>query len=255
MEPSVDEKLLIAKAQDTVSLCERQYTVKALGFLTPAEAAVIKKNIFKVGASPDTELEFYGGFPDAERCLFVALPEYASEEDKKELIAVLEITGRDIESLNHRDFLGSLLGLGLKREKIGDILVLEGKALVFVLADIADYIIGNLEKVGRHGVKIRKVMIDEAEVPKRKFEEIRTTVAALRLDCIIGAALRTSRSGAVDAIRGGRVSLNWLECDDSSKQVKPGDVFSVRGAGRFRLSEEVNETKKGRLGICIEKSL
>ena len=136
MEPSVDEKLLIAKAQDTAGLCERQYTVKALGFLTPAEAAVIKKNIFKVGASPDTELEFYGGFPDAERCLFVALPEYASEEDKKELIAVLEITGRDIESLNHRDFLGSLLGLGLKREKIGDILVLEGKALVFVLADI-----------------------------------------------------------------------------------------------------------------------
>lgn len=254
MQQGIDEKMLLARAKDTAELCEKQYIAKALGFLTPAEAAIIKAHQRQVCAA-DVRTLFYGGYPDAERCMLVALPEYAEEGAKTEFISVLEICGRDIGTLNHRDFLGSLLGLGIRREKIGDILCLEDKTLVFVTADIGDYIISNLDKVGRCGVKIRKVTTDEIEVPKRKIEEIRTTVSALRLDCIVAAALKTSRSVAAEVIKSKRVSVNWLECDNVSLQVNPGDIFSVRGKGRFRLAESINFTKKGRLGVFIEKAI
>ncbi|MBR5155816.1 MAG: hypothetical protein IKW62_05000 [Clostridia bacterium] len=255
MDKGIDEKKLISRANDIAGICERQYIPKAIGFLTPAETAILKRNFKKSEFSPDLTFCFSGGFPDAERQMFFALPEYAVEDFAQEFVTVLEITGRDISTLNHRDFLGSLLGLGIKREKIGDILCLSGKCLVFATADIADYIVNSLDKVGRCGVKVKKADPQNLEIPKRAVQEIRTTVAALRLDCIIGAALKTSRSGAADIIRSKRVSVNWLETDDSAFKLKGGDVFSVRGAGRFRLTEDINETRKGRLGICIEKSV
>lgn len=251
MDNGIDEKLLIARAEDTAVLCERQYSVKFMGFLSPAESSVISRNM----PSGDVIRIFFGGYPEAERKLFVALPEYAEETDAEELIAVLEITGREIDALTHRDFLGSLLGLGIRREKIGDILVYEDKTLVFVLEDIADYIILNLQKVGRCGIKIRRMSIEEIEIPKRRVELINATVASMRLDCIAAAALRLSRSKVLDIMAEGRVSLNWTECKNPSAVVKTGDTLSIRGTGRFRVSEEVRETKKGRLAVGIEKML
>lgn len=252
MDKGIDEKALIARAEDTVRLCEKQYSPKAFGFLTPRDAAVLKK--LRLGGG-DISVTFFGGYPEAERCLFAALPDYLDETSLWDFVDIIEITGRDLARLSHRDFLGSILGLGIKREKIGDILCLEGKCLVFAASDISDYIIENLVKVGSAGVSLKKADPSGLEIPKRKVEEIRTTVAALRLDCIVGAALKTSRSAACEVIRSGRVSVNWTECDNLSAKVSPGDVFSVRGSGRFRLSEAVNETKKGRLGICIEKAI
>ena len=249
MSISVEEKMLITRAEDTVVLCEKQNCIKFMGFLTPADAETVRRNM------PRSAIQtvFSGGYPCAERTLFVALPDYLEEDAALDLISVVEVTGRDIGELKHPDYLGSLLGLGIKREKIGDILVCEDKALVFVVENIADYIIDNLDKIGRKGVKLRKVLPSEVEIPQRKTEMISATVAALRLDSIVAAAIRTSRSAALSVIAEGRVFLNWTLQSSPSAKVKPGDVFSVRGKGRFRLSEEINETKKGRLGVCIEK--
>ena len=252
MDKGIDEKALIARAEDALRLCEKQYAPKVFGFLTPREAAVIKKA--HIGGA-DIKVSFFGGYPDAERSLFAVLPDYLDEDSLWDFVDIIEICGRDITRLSHRDFLGSILGLGIKREKIGDILCFDDKCLVFASSDISDYIIENLCKVGNAGVELNKKDYTDVEIPKRRFQEIRTTVAALRLDCIVGAALKTSRAQACEVIRGKRVSVNWLECDDISAKILPGDVFSVRGAGRFRLSENVNETKKGRLGICIEKAI
>lgn len=259
MERSGEEKLLIARAADVAQQCGRQYSVKYMGFLTPAEAAAIGREM----PAADAALMFYGGYPDAERKLFVALPEYADGSECDELIAALEITGRDIDGLSHRDYLGSILGLGIRREKIGDILVCENRCIVFVLEDIADYIVLNLEKVGRHGVKIRRIEPGTPEIPERKTEKINTVVASLRLDCIVSAAMKTSRARAAAVINSGRVSLNWTECTDVSAAVKAGDTLSVKGAGRFILSAgdsdgngdmpAFRQTKKGRLAVCIEK--
>ncbi|MBQ2931530.1 MAG: hypothetical protein IJE62_01625 [Clostridia bacterium] len=254
MKKKLDSKALLARAEDTAELCEKQYSPKAFGFLTPADAAVIRQNFAKKNLGADISFKFFGGYPDAERSLFLVYPDYAEDTVDEEFIALVEITGRDISTLCHRDFLGSLLGLGLKREKLGDILCLEDRTLVFAAKDIAGYIVSNLDMVARVGVKARVLELGKAQIPKRQFDEIRTTVASLRLDSVVGAALKTSRSAAAEAIRAKRVLVNWQECMDISAKISPGDVFSVRGAGRFRLSEDIKTTRKDRLGICIEKA-
>lgn len=251
MTTNAEDKLLIARAEDTVILCERQNCIKATGFLTPTEAEVIRRNLKKASV----ETVFCGGYPDAERRMFVALPDYLTAEDAMQLLSVIEITGRDIAELKHPDFLGSLLGLGIKREKLGDILTFDDKCLVFADENIADYIVKNLDKVGRKGVNVRCVQPDEIEIPLPRMDEISTTVSALRLDAVVAAAIKNSRNAAVEALRAGRVFVNWIQEDSPSFKIKPGDVFSVRGCGRFRLSEEVRETKKRRLGICIYKMI
>ncbi len=253
MDKSIDEKKLIARAYDIAEICERQYIPKAIGFLTPAEAELVNRNFAKKEFSADLQFFSYGGYDDAERKMFFAFPEYSDKDTVWEFIQPLEITGRDIADLSHRDFLGSLLGLGIKREKLGDILCLEDRCVVFSASDIADYVIANLDKIGRCGINIKKTEPDSLIIPKRKFEEIRTTVATLRLDAVIGAALKTSRSNAVEVIRSKRVAVNWQDTEDTALKLKGGEVFSVRGKGRFRLSEDINETRKGRLGVCIEK--
>ncbi len=249
MNAESEEKLLIARAEDAVRLCEKQYSMKFVGFLTPAEAICVKRNVNCAGANT----LFYGGYDGAERTLFVVLPEYAETSECEELLSVLEIGGRGIESINHRDCLGSLMGLGIKREKIGDILVYDDRCIVFVVSDIADYIISDLKKIGNIGVKIRKAGIGEIEIPERRTEKILATVAAMRLDAIVAAGLRTSRSKVMPYITGGRVNVNWAEVCEPSHRMKEGDVFSVRGAGRFRVAAENGETKKGRVSVVIEK--
>lgn len=253
MNNSIDEKNLIARAEDTAQLCQKQYSPKAFGFLTPAECATIKRNFSTKDFDADLCFKFFGGYQDAERCLFLAFPEYAEETVDAEFISLIEIKGRDIGTLNHRDFLGGILGLGIKREKIGDILCLEDRCAVFVLSDIAEYIVTNLDKVARCGVAAQVKSLYDIELPKRRFEEIHATVAALRLDCVIAAALKTSRAVAAEIIRGKRVSVNWQEVCEISEKVSSGDVLSVRGAGRFRLTNEMRETRKGRISVCIEK--
>ncbi len=251
MTVGAEEKMLIARAEDTVELCEKQNCIKFLGFLTPTEAELVRRNVRKSSVST----VFFGGYPDAERTLFVALPDYLEEDSAEELVSVVEITGREIGELKHPDFLGSLLGLGIKREKIGDILVLENRCLVFAAENIAEYIAENLSKVGRKGVNCKCIELNAAEIPPRKTELIHGTVSGLRLDAVVAVAIHSSRSVAVEALSQGRVFVNWIQTESPSFKIKPGDVFSVRGYGRFRLTEEVNETRKGRLGIRIEKMI
>ena len=254
MEKRLDAKALLARASDVVELCEKQYVPKAFGFLSPVDSEIIRRTFSKMSLGDGVKFKFWGGYSEAERCLFLVYPDYAESSVDEEFVSIIEIAGRDLGSLSHRDFLGSLLGLGLKREKIGDILVLEDRCLVFALSDIAPYIVSNLSMVARCGVKARICESDEVKIPEKQYDEIRTTVASLRLDSVIGAALKTSRSAALEVIREKRVMVNWQEKTDPSEKVSPGDVFSVRGEGRFKLTDEITRTRKERLGICIQKA-
>ena len=166
---------------------------------------------------------------------------------------MLECTGRDLEGLSHRDYLGSLMGLGIVRESIGDILVLPDKAFVFIKPEQTEYILQNLTKIGRRGIRLRLCDIGEVELPERACKEISTTVSAL--DSVITSAIGTSRGKAAEVIRGGSVTVNWEEVEELSKVLKEGDVFSVRGFGRFCLSHVGGTTRKGRQSIIISRYL
>lgn len=244
------EKLLIAKAEDVVKLSEKYFSVRHSEFLTPAEAAIIKeKNV----SGYESRQVFLGGYDDAERVMFVSYPDFLEECPVGGIISALEITGRDISSLRHRDFLGSIMGLGIKREKIGDILVCEGKTFVFASCDIARYIAENLTKIGNCGIRTEIKNIEDIDVPEKKTEDISGTVQSLRLDSVLSTALKTSRSKAVDFIQSEKVHVNWKVIKDTSYQPKDGDIISVRGFGRFCLCSVNGTTKKGRLSITLKK--
>ena len=250
MTDNHSEKILLAKAKDVVRLSEKHYCAKNTDFLTPSEAAAIRKeNIFSL----ESKQEFFGGYEDAERVMFVSYPDYMEDFERSELISALKITGRDIESLSHRDFLGSILGLGIKREKIGDIVVSEGAVYVFAAADIADYVKENLTKIGRCGIKIETEENLAALHFEKKTEEIRGTVQSLRLDAVLSVALKTSRSKVMQYIESERVNVNWQTVSSGAFSLKEGDVLSVRGFGRFKVFEIGGITKKGRIGITVLK--
>lgn len=250
MTQNDDLKLLLSRANDAVSISENKYMVKAVGFLTPAEAAYLMRNAkLPIGG----RVVYFGGHKEAERTLFIVIPEYLDDAAAKEEISALNITGRNLREMNHRDFLGSLMGLGIKREMVGDILVFEDKCIIFVRSEIADYIVSNLDKIGRNGVNVSISKVDEIEIPPRRTESISGTVAGIRLDSVLSVALKTSRSKAAEFITGGVVSLNWEETESVSKSVSEGDIISVKGKGRFKVSRIGDLTKKGRYGIVIEK--
>lgn len=250
MTDNYSEKILIAKAKDVIRLCEKHYSPKCTDFLSPAQAAAIKReNLF----SADSKQMFFGGYDEAERVMFISLPDYADESEAKELVGVLKITARDLSGLSHRDVLGSLLGLGIKREKLGDIIFCDDEIFVFCTADMAEYINENLTKISNKGIKTELKDSAEGLVFKQKTEEIRATVQSLRLDAVLAAALRVSRSKALAYIEGEKVNLNWQTAKSGSAAVKEGDMLSVRGFGRFKLFEAGGTTKKGRIAVTILK--
>lgn len=246
-----EDKLIISKAFDALDIAERQYVEKTLGFLDPHQVSLISREL-SAKVPQDIKFEFFGGYDDAERRMFLCYPDYL-EPDYDEIIVVLEIVGRDIAELSHRDYLGSLMGLGIKRENIGDILPFEYRCFIFVRSEMARYIIENLTKVGRRGIEIYIRKLSDIKIPKKETEINRVVVSGFRIDCIISAALNLSRSKASELIKSDRVRLNFENIDDVAKQVKEGDLISVRNFGRFRFLEICGITRKGRHSIIIER--
>ncbi len=244
-----DEKLLLSRAEDALRLAQKRYDVKTLGFLTPRERTFLEKHVF---APNDMQLYFDGGYPDAERTLLVCAPEFMNPM-KEEYLHIIECTGREISGLSHRDYLGSLMGLGIVRESIGDILVAEEKAYLFIKPEQTAYILQNLTKIGRCGIRLRLCSFDEVQVPERATKEVETTVSGLRLDSVISSAIGVSRGKSAEMIHAGMVTVNWETIEDVSCGVKEGDMFSVRGYGRMKLSRVGGLTRKGRYSITVSR--
>ncbi len=244
-----EDKLILSRAEDAVLICERKYQIKTVGFLNPHQRVIIKKNIYP---SVDVTMSFEGGYDDAERTLMVCAPEFLAAEID-DILKVIKVTGRDVASLTHRDYLGSLMGLGITRENIGDIIVSGSGAYIFVKAEIADYIVNNLDKIGRHGVKTTICKCKEVEIPKPMTKEIAGTVSSLRLDAVLSVAAGIARGRAAELISSGAVSLNFEVCESVSEKVEEGDLISVRGIGRMRLERIGNLTRKGRISITIAR--
>lgn len=148
-----------------------------------------------------------------------------------------------------------MLGTGIKREMIGDILVDSKSCDIIVMKEIAPYLEGNFSSAGRAKLDISVIPFDKINVPEAKYKIINDTVASLRLDSVVASGFSISREKAAEAIRAGRVFLNHLECSKIDKQVNQGDCISVRGMGRAVLQEVGNTTKKGRIRITMAKNI
>lgn len=244
----MDKKILLARANDLFDLCDKYASARFSQFLDGAQRADIRDNIrFPYGYN----VMFWGGFEESERKIFGVFPEWEEAEEDKFPISVVKFTSGFSKKLTHRDYLGTVMSLGIDRSKIGDILIEEEFAYVFAYSDIAEYIRDNIRKIANVGVKA-ELLEGGVYIPEKEYKTVDTVCASLRLDAVITGALNISRNASVQLIREGKVKLNYREENQSSKTVKEGDLISVRGYGRFFLEEAGNETRKGRLHITIK---
>lgn len=242
----MESGILLARIDDLVELVYRTDKPKYLGFLSNEEKDLAQKHLKKRGIN----VSFFGGAEDNERVFLGCFPEWVEQSSFP--ITALTFKFRNIDSLRHRDFLGSLMALGLKREAIGDILIEQGRAVVFLSDDIVKYVFENLNKVGNVGVNA--CIGFNSPLPERNnCIEKTVTVASLRLDCVVSAVCDFSRNTACDYIESGLVSVNSILAEKTTKVLTDGDVLSVRRKGKFQIVSSNRKTKKDRI-ILIYKS-
>ncbi|MFF2482903.1 RNA-binding protein [Paenibacillus sp. NPDC058071] len=246
-----EEKPFVDRAWEWVERSAQQHELKRTPFLDPRQAQIVE---MLVNRNPDVQLRFDGGHPDAERRRAIIAPDYLSLDDEPAGLSVLEVTGAGTQlELDHGDYLGALLGLGIKRDRIGDIHVHESFCHIIIADEVADYLNIHLRQVHRANVLTDVRPLRELQPVVPKLQEMSFTVASMRLDGIASDVYRISRSKIVDPIRAGRCRVNWKTEEDPSEQLRAGDVVSLKGLGRFKILDVDGVTKKGRIRVVIGK--
>lgn len=195
---------------------------------------------------------FWGGYDDAQRKMIGLFPDKKSERTEGFPIKSICFTYRSDKKLCHRDFLGSLMSLQIERKCIGDIIIGECKANVLVSESVADRALYEIDKIGRIGVKA-EFGFDSSLSAEPELCEITTTVSSLRADCIVSAAVRTSRDKAAQMIKERGIVIDHFPFYKTDVQLKEGQTFSVRGCGKFILKSIDGVSKKDRLRITLCK--
>ena len=196
-----------------------------------------------------------GGTEGCERCMVrFGTPESLGYDEAFPIVLlhISPVQKKFSDALTHRDFLGSVIGLGIERTKLGDIIVRDNEGYIFVSESISEYILENLSKVKHTNVRVEKCLdIPEAVAPK--FAEESIIVSSNRLDAIIARVYKLSRDLAVRYISEGKVFMSGRQMTENAKQLKSGDTVSVRGKGKFIFEGEGGSTKKDKLYIKIKK--
>ncbi len=248
------QRILLGRLLDRLEASRSRSVPAHSPFLSPAERAAAEKLLAAWGSSRHF---FSGGYEGAERtiCFFPADWQEEGElpaGDLNPLSAVRANLPPDA-GLTHRDVLGSLMGLGVGRETVGDILMSDGECSVIVLRDALPIFLSQWEGVGRYRITPVRVGLEELSVSQPRVKVIRDTVATLRLDAVAAAGFSLSRGKAADLITAGRISLNHLECDKPDRTVAQGDVISCRGLGKCVVKTVGGKSKKGRVMLELER--
>ena len=246
-----EDKLLLAKVWDKINAGVQRNIMASTGFLTPRELQMCR---YLFGDLPG--LTAFGGYDGAERQLLVYLPDYLDgsalqEEDGP--VNCIHGTFHESETVSHRDLLGALMGAGIGRETVGDILVGNGCCDFFVTAEIAAYVEQNFDSAGRTRLRLERIGLAEVSVPEAETKEIKDTLASLRLDSVISSGFRIGRSSASDYVSAGRVAIDGLPCEKPDKAITEGTTISVRGLGKIKLTTVNGQTKKGRISVVIHR--
>ncbi len=240
------EKMLLAHGLDKLETCRMHQYLTSTRFLDLRGRTMVHQAVQQSGGMD--ALLFAGGYEDAERTVAVFFPDYMTQQEAKACapIAVLRIVRQGRTALSHRDYLGSLMGLQIERECIGDILVHEQGADVVVLADVAAFLQLHLQKVGQQPVTVSAIGQDEVQLAAEQLTMRQGNVAAMRLDSVVAEVFGLSRGEAQAAVAKGLVFLNHLQCGKAEKLVAQGDKITLRGTGRANILELSGISRKGR---------
>lgn len=252
-----EERLLAAKLLDKLEFTKSKNKIQYSDFLNLNEQELAIRLLKKVGYN---NFYFFGGRENTERKVIVLYPEKLTEEmsrkndDKIMSLIRIKLPNNLIGEYDHRNYLGACMKIGIERQKIGDIFVDKNGADIIVKIEMLEYLAQHLEELTRFkSAKISTHSICEVKNVEVAKQELSAVVISLRLDNIISVLAKTSRSKALEILKQERVFLNHQVETKASKQVKVGDIISVRGKGRFEFREISGNTRKGRYVIKIDK--
>ena len=251
-----DNELLLARIEDCISSCEDSYLVTSTNFLDIYQQSTVIEYLRRRSG---VRCDFYGGFDDSERKTAVFFPDYAEgidyikENPDLSPIVALDIKKDSFSTLSHRDYLGAVMGLGIKREAVGDIIVTDKGCSMAVIRSVAGYIKENLTSVGRGSVRIEITDTFENSGTEALFEEKRCYVSSMRLDAVVSVAFSLSRSTAADKIKRGEVLMNGVVMSKPDVKVPFGAKLVIHGSGKVIVDEDAGITKKGRQAFIIRK--
>ena len=247
MNTGAEDAILRARIEDALRSAESHARLSFVGFLDERQAAMAREILQR-----RKDVLLWGGDASCERVVLGIFPAWQEPDPEDFPITAVTLRFRKEAALTHRDVLGSLMGLGVARDTIGDIRMERGRAVVFVRREILSYFLTQLTKIGREGVSVA----EGADFPLpggAKMVPISGTIASPRLDCVVAALINASRSNAADRIVSGNVLLNFLPCVSVSKEVAEGDKITVRGVGKFCVEQIGPLTRKQRLSFCAGK--
>ncbi len=247
---SGEDRMALAKVLDKAEQASGRNIPASTDFLSPQQQAQAQ-DLLRLAGISGASYVLQGGYEGAERQLLLFLPDWMEPESAGAPICCLRAEFREEEKLTHRDFLGSLMGMGIVREKVGDILVAPGSADLLVLDGVADFLLQSWNSAGRAKLRVAAIEPENLHIPTVQRKEVRDTVSSLRLDAVAASGFRLARGKAAALIESGKVQLNWRECVKPDKLLEAGDVVSARGFGKFELCEVGGRTRKGRTAIVL----
>jgi len=245
----MEDKLFYSRLEDMLLRVEKRYVPEVSDFLEPRFLILAQQYLQSRGCN----YFFWGGYEEAERKRLVLYSDYDEENMALADVTTVRFTGKfDYVKADHRDFLGAILGLGLRREKLGDLLVDEKGCFAFTTKEIAQFLLQSEIRI--KGVPLKgEILEGEYELPKPNLKPIAVMVASMRLDVILANGFKLSRAGAQELISSHRVKVNHVEVTDNDLLLNEGDVLSVRGKGKLKVGECSGSTKKGKLKVELLK--
>ena len=244
-----ETRLLVKKIADKASLVSKNFFTLSTDFVNQNVVNYSMPIINSIGVN----YKLFPNYEHSERKSLILYPDYVESIDENDYISALRIRNKSkFRELDHNNYLGSIMSLGIDRSKIGDIYVHENYADIICLFDIRDVILYGLEKVGSNKVEIEILDIQDVDFKEPDHVMLFVNPSSMRLDNIVKALINKSRDISADLIKTGDIKVNFIVCDKSSHIVKEGDLLSIRRYGRFFINKECGSTKSGRIKLEVK---
>ncbi len=240
--------IFLSRLEDLALKAREEKDIVFASFVDPSMEILANREI---GRYKDLDCTFFGGNVYTERKVICIHAKDIIPNEEDYPISVLQCKKEG--EISHQDVLGAVLGLSIKREKIGDINITDSIVQIFVSENISSFIVNELSNISRYDIKFEEVGLEKALVVEPNFKEMNVIVPSLRLDAVIGSAFKLSRNEANMLVKGGKVKINHQVILKPAYSVKVGDMLSVRTKGRGIIHSENGTTKKGNIKLLIKK--